>query len=78
MQYGFGLGMLSPRVVNPPTHSKIHSLSALHHLQFEAEFLKKDLSVTFDLMINSSHIPISVAINDSLTQNGSLKNSDQS
>ena len=31
------------------------------------KLLKKDLSVTFDLTINSSHIPISVAINDSLT-----------
>ena len=29
---------------------------------------KKDLSVTSDLMINSFHIPISVAINDSLTE----------
>ena len=29
---------------------------------------KKDLSVTYDLTINSSHIPISIAINDSLTK----------
>ena len=35
---------------------------------FEAKLLKEDLSVTSDLMINSSHIPISVAINDSLTR----------
>ena len=35
---------------------------------FEAVLVKKDLSVTSDLMINSSHIPISVAINDSLTR----------
>ena len=32
IECGFGLGMLLPRVVNPPTHSKIHSLSALHRL----------------------------------------------
>ena len=35
---------------------------------FEAVLAKKDLSVTLDLTINSSHIPISVMINDSLTQ----------
>ena len=35
---------------------------------FEVVLAKKDLSVISDLMINSSHIPISVVINDSLTQ----------
>ena len=35
---------------------------------FEVVLAKKDLNVTSDLMINSSHIPINVVINDSLTQ----------
>ena len=35
---------------------------------FEAVLAKKDLSVTFNLTINGSHIPISVVINDSLTR----------
>ena len=42
----------------------------LHYIvyDFEAILKKKDLSGTFDLTINSSDIPISVAINDSLPQ----------
>ena len=42
----------------------------LHYIVYgvEAVLAKKDLSVTFDLMINSSHILISVVINDSLTR----------
>ena len=35
---------------------------------FEAALVKKNLSVTSDLMINSSHIPISVVISNSVTQ----------
>ena len=35
---------------------------------FKVVLAKKDLSVTSDLTISSSHIPISVAINDSLTR----------
>ena len=35
---------------------------------FEAVLAKKDLSVTSDLTINSSHIPISVAINEQSKQ----------
>ena len=35
---------------------------------FKAVLAKKDLSVTSDLIINSSHILISVTINDSLTR----------
>ena len=42
----------------------------LHYMlyNFEVVLAKKDLSVTSDLMINSSHIQISNAIYDSLTQ----------
>ena len=35
---------------------------------FEAIFKKRDIFPTSDLMINCSHIPTSIAINDSLTK----------
>ena len=60
--------MLKSSVVNGTTQSRIHSLSRHIVYDFEAVLAKKDLSVTSDLTINSSHIPISVAINDSLTR----------
>ena len=42
----------------------------LHYIiyNFKVILKKKDLSVTYDLTMNSSHIPISIAINDSLTK----------
>ena len=41
-----------------------------HYIVYNCEVVsaKKDLSVASNLTINSSHIPISVAINDSLNQ----------
>ena len=44
----------------PYPHDIIHD--------FKTILGRKDLSVTSDLTINSSHVPISVAINDSLTK----------
>ena len=63
IQCGFSLGTLSPRVVNVKEF-----IPYPHYIfyDFKAVLPKKDLSVTSDLMINSSHIPISVAINGSL------------
>ena len=59
--------MLSPRIVDKKLGREFIPYPHYIIYDFEVVLMKKDLSVTSDLMINSSHIPICVVVNDSLT-----------
>ena len=61
------MGVSESKTFQKTPPERIRSLFSLHSFGFEAVLRRLNLGLTFDLKIDCFHIPVSIAINDSLT-----------